>query len=74
MFLTDFEYQRLLPHREKILRFKETRKYKGDEMILFDQIRRSKGGQPTFFDCDGCKAELLNDVSNIIIEYETRKI
>ena len=70
MELTVSEYKQLLPFKEKILRFKQSNNYSGGEMFLFDRIKRGKGGKPTFFDCDGCKHELLTDIYNLFVEYE----
>jgi len=71
--LSSEEYEKLLPHREEIFRWKETGNYNGSGMITIDQLRQSKGCRPLCYSCDGNKREALNDAYLLIIEFEKEK-
>jgi len=67
------EYEKLLPHREEILRWKETGNYKGSGMSLIDRLRQSRGYRAICYACMGDKIEALKNVYDMILEYEKEK-
>jgi hypothetical protein len=71
--LSSEEYEKLLPHREEIFRWKETGNYKGSGMTLIDRIRQGRGYRAICYACMGDKIEALKDVYQMIIEYEKEK-
>ena len=71
--LSSEEYEKLLPHREEIFRWKETGKYSGRGMTTIDYIRQSRGYRPVCYACSGDKIEALRDAYHLILEYENEK-
>lgn len=68
--LSPEEYEKLLPHREGIMKFKETGNYSGEGMIVVDHIRQRMGYKPVCYACQGDKNEAMKDAVNLIEEYE----
>lgn len=70
--LTEAEYNELLPHREDIMQFEKTQKFKGNSLHIIDRIRQRINPLigPICFSCSGSKANALLDAINLIKQYE----
>ena len=70
--ITDSEYKEIEPHREDIVKFRNTGQYKGGNVLFVaDKLRQRYGMAPPInFGCDGCKVAAMNDLYNLMIEYE----
>lgn len=66
------EYQEILPHKEAIIKFNKTGQYSGgDALFIADKLRqRYRMGAPINYGCDGCKVAAMNDLYNLMVEYE----
>ena len=70
--ITESEYNEIKPHREAIIKFRQSGQYKGgDALFVVDKIRQRYGMAPPInYGCDGCKVAAMNDLYNLMIEYE----
>ena len=66
------EYNEIKPHREDILLFNKTGQYRGgDALFIADKLRQRYGmSMPINFGCDGCKIAAMNDLYNLMVEFE----
>ncbi|OHB92408.1 MAG: hypothetical protein A2Z57_12060 [Planctomycetes bacterium RIFCSPHIGHO2_12_39_6] len=71
--ITESEYNEIKPHRDNIVLFHTNGQYKGGEALHVANklIQRYSMGSPVNFGCDGCKIAAMNDLYNLMIEYET---
>ena len=68
--LSPDDYNNLLPHREEIMKWKTTHKYRGEGLQLIDAIRQRMGYAPLCYTCDGNRIEAINDAIYLIEQYE----
>ena len=70
--ITREEYLEILPHKDAILKFRQSGNYKGgDALFIADKLRqRYHIAPPINFGCDGCKVQAMNDLYNLMVEYE----
>ena len=70
--ITETEYNEIKPHREAIIDFHTNGNYKGgNALFIADKLRQKYGMAPPInFGCDGCKVSAMNDLYNLMIEYE----
>lgn len=66
------EYEEIKPHRNAILLFREKGKYSGgDALYIADKLRQRYGmAAPINYGCDGCKVNAMNDLYELMIEFE----
>lgn len=70
--ITTIEYEEIKLHRADIIIFNKTGKYKGGNVIHVANRLRQKYAMapPINFGCDACKSAAMNDLYNIMVEYE----
>ena len=70
--INQFEYNEIKQHREDIISFNETGQYKGGgALFIADKLRQRYGmSAPINFGCDGCKIAAMNDLYNLMMEFE----
>lgn len=70
--LNSEEYNLLLPFKEGIFNFakKLSGSYKGNALPIVDTILQKRGNAPLCYSCDGNKIEAINDIYNMMVEFE----
>lgn len=69
--ITEAQYSLILPHKEDIIKFQKTKVNRNhDLMIITDKIRQQHRMGVINYGCEGCKIQAINDMWNMIIEYE----
>lgn len=70
--ITAFDYEEIKPHRDAIILFNLTGQYSGgDALYIADKLRQRYGmGGPINYGCDGCRITAMNDLYNLMIEFE----
>lgn len=72
--LSSEEYNVLQPYHESIKRFakKESVVFEahGSAWPYIEAILKNHGGRPIDYSCEGCKIGAINDIYNLIVEYE----
>jgi len=74
--ITENEYAEILPHRKMILQFNQTGQYSGgDALHIANRLRQKYGiAAPINYGCDGCKVAAMNDLYEIMKEYESKTL
>lgn len=69
--LTESEYQQVLPHRDDIIKFQQTKSLSNPHILnIANKIQQSKGMGAINFGCDGCKIQAMKDIYGMMIMYE----
>lgn len=68
--ITEAEYNEILPHKADIEKFRRTGNCNGDALPIADRIRQRMGMSPVCYHCTSSKAEAMNDIYNLMVEYE----
>ena len=66
--LSEAQYKLLEPHRADIMSKSMNRA--GSYMIVANTIKQQMGMGEICFACDGSKIEAMNDMYNLMVEYE----
>lgn len=73
--ITEAEYNEILPHKGDIEKFRKTGNCDGTVLPIADRIRqRLSMSGPVCYSCSGSKAEAMNDIYNLMVEYENNGI
>jgi hypothetical protein len=69
--ITETQYNLIKPHREDIRKFQDSKTMNNHEaMTITDKIRQQHGMGAINYGCTACKVVALNDIWNMIVEYE----
>lgn len=70
LMLTETEYNEILPHKADIVKYHNTGNCTGEVLPIADRIRQRMGMSPVCYHCTSSKAEAMNDMYNLMVEYE----